>query len=150
MIHFETVFHRKFDQTFEGNYWRFENGLRLEVQLRNVTSNFLFSNSLIEAKTFKCDLGSILKYLGPPLPHRNPKSRQEILGYRALGTRMAPDDSDYRIPVERAIDDFFFNPDYSYLIGTSRDGGKAQILNLIVGRTVKSIDIEGCPTSDLA
>jgi hypothetical protein len=50
-----------------------------------------------------------------------------------------------RIPVERAIDDFFFNPDYSYLIGTSRDGGRAQIVNLIVGRTVKAIDIEGMP-----
>ncbi|MBK7842361.1 MAG: c-type cytochrome [Bdellovibrionales bacterium] len=50
-----------------------------------------------------------------------------------------------RIPVDRAIEDFFFNPDYSYLIGTSRDGGKAQILNLIVGRTIKTIDIEGMP-----
>ncbi len=50
-----------------------------------------------------------------------------------------------RIPVERAIEDFFFNPDYSYLLGTSRDGGRAQVVNLIVGRTVKAIDIEGMP-----
>ena len=43
------------------------------------------------------------------------------------------------------LDDFFFTPDYSALMATSRDGGKGQVVNLDVRRKIASIDIPGMP-----
>ena len=50
-----------------------------------------------------------------------------------------------RIPVPEPIDDFFFDPDYRNLIGTSRDGKKAYVINLNVGRDIAVIDMPGMP-----
>ena len=43
------------------------------------------------------------------------------------------------------LDDFFFDPPYEHLIGASRDGGQGQVVNLIVGRPIATIDLPGFP-----
>jgi WD40 repeat protein len=50
-----------------------------------------------------------------------------------------------RIGVPEPIDDFFFDPDYRHLIGASRDGDKAYVVNLNVGRDIAVIDLPGMP-----
>ncbi|MDX1654289.1 MAG: cytochrome D1 domain-containing protein [Candidatus Competibacteraceae bacterium] len=50
-----------------------------------------------------------------------------------------------RIKLEDYLDDFFFDPEYQHLIGASRDGGKGQVVNLIVGRPIADIDLPGMP-----
>jgi hypothetical protein len=50
-----------------------------------------------------------------------------------------------RIAVPEPIDDFFFDPDYRHLIGASRDGDKAHVVNLNVGRDIAVIDLPGMP-----
>jgi DNA-binding beta-propeller fold protein YncE len=50
-----------------------------------------------------------------------------------------------RIDVPEPLDDFFFDPDYRNLIGASRDGKKAYVVNLTVGRDIATIDLPGMP-----
>lgn len=50
-----------------------------------------------------------------------------------------------RIPVSQPIDDFFFDPDYRNLIGAARDGGKAVVVNLIVGHEIAELALPGMP-----
>ena len=50
-----------------------------------------------------------------------------------------------RIEVPESIDDFFFDPEYRNLIGASRDGKKAYVVNLNVGRDIAAIDLPGMP-----
>ena len=50
-----------------------------------------------------------------------------------------------RIEVSEPLDDFFFDPDYRNLIGASRDGGKAIVVNLNVGREIATIPMPGMP-----
>lgn len=50
-----------------------------------------------------------------------------------------------RIAVPEPIDDFFFDPPYRHLIGASRDGKKAFVVNLNVGRDIAMIDLPGLP-----
>jgi cytochrome c553 len=50
-----------------------------------------------------------------------------------------------RIRLQDYLDDFFFDQSYTHLIGASRDGGKGQVVNLLVGRTIATIDIPGMP-----
>lgn len=50
-----------------------------------------------------------------------------------------------RIKLEDYLDDFFFDPAYEHLIGASRDGGKGQVVNLIVGRAIATVDLPGLP-----
>lgn len=49
-----------------------------------------------------------------------------------------------RISVPEPIDDFFFDPPYRHLMGSSRDG-KAVVVNLNVGRDIKRLEIPGLP-----
>ncbi|MDK9723053.1 MAG: nitrite reductase [Rhodospirillales bacterium] len=49
-----------------------------------------------------------------------------------------------RIVVDGILDDFFFDPAYAHLIGASREG-KAQVVDLLAGRTIKSIELSGMP-----
>jgi mono/diheme cytochrome c family protein/DNA-binding beta-propeller fold protein YncE len=49
-----------------------------------------------------------------------------------------------RIEVPEPIDDFFFDPPYRHLMGSSRDG-KAVVVNLNVGRDIKRLEIPGLP-----
>ena len=50
-----------------------------------------------------------------------------------------------RIKLDDYLDDFFFDADYQHLIGASRQGGKGQVVNLIVGRPIAGIDLPGMP-----
>lgn len=50
-----------------------------------------------------------------------------------------------RIKLDEPLDDFFFDPDYRNLVGSSRDGGKAVVVNLDVGRPIATIDLPGLP-----
>lgn len=50
-----------------------------------------------------------------------------------------------RIAVDEPLDDFFFDPGYRHLLGSSRDGGRAVVVNLNVGRSIAQIDIPGLP-----
>lgn len=50
-----------------------------------------------------------------------------------------------RIVVSQPLDDFFFDPQYRNLIGAARDGGKAVVVNLIVGREIAELDLPGMP-----
>jgi hypothetical protein len=49
-----------------------------------------------------------------------------------------------RIEVPEPLDDFFFDPPYRHLMGSSRDG-KAVVVNLNVGRDIKRLEIPGLP-----
>jgi DNA-binding beta-propeller fold protein YncE len=59
-------------------------------------------------------------------------------------------DKKERFPVRRSevaepLDDFFFDPTYAYMIGASRDGGKAVVVNLDVRRPIKELPLPGMP-----
>jgi mono/diheme cytochrome c family protein/DNA-binding beta-propeller fold protein YncE len=59
-------------------------------------------------------------------------------------------DTKERFPVRRSevaepLDDFFFDPTYAYVIGASRDGGKAVVVNLDVRRSIKELPLPGMP-----
>ncbi len=50
-----------------------------------------------------------------------------------------------RIAIDEPLDDFLFDQDYRNLLGSSRDGHSAVVVNLNVGRTVARIDMPGMP-----
>jgi mono/diheme cytochrome c family protein/DNA-binding beta-propeller fold protein YncE len=50
-----------------------------------------------------------------------------------------------RIRVDDYLDDFFFDPSYTDLIGAARDNKNGQVINLVVGRKVADIDLTGMP-----
>ena len=50
-----------------------------------------------------------------------------------------------RAVLDDVLDDFFFAPGYAYLIGTSRDGGRGQVVNLDVRRRITTVDLPGLP-----
>ena len=50
-----------------------------------------------------------------------------------------------RSVLDEYLDDFFFTPDYSQLMATSRDGGKGQVVQLDVRRKIATVDVPGMP-----
>jgi mono/diheme cytochrome c family protein/WD40 repeat protein len=50
-----------------------------------------------------------------------------------------------RIKVSEPLDDFFFDPDYRNLIGAARDGMRAVVVNLNVGREIAELPLRGMP-----
>jgi WD40 repeat protein/cytochrome c553 len=50
-----------------------------------------------------------------------------------------------RIELKEPLDDFFFTPDYDYLLGSSRDGGRAVVVNLDVRHEIAELPIPGLP-----
>ncbi|KAB2912444.1 MAG: c-type cytochrome [Hyphomicrobiaceae bacterium] len=50
-----------------------------------------------------------------------------------------------RIEIDEPLDDFFFDPPYRHVLGSSRDGKSAVVVNLNVGRPIARIDIPGMP-----
>ncbi|RMF16646.1 MAG: cytochrome C oxidase Cbb3 [Gammaproteobacteria bacterium] len=50
-----------------------------------------------------------------------------------------------RIPVADYLDDFFFDPDYRYLIGASRSGGSAWVMDLDTRQPVTELALGGMP-----
>jgi WD40 repeat protein len=50
-----------------------------------------------------------------------------------------------RIIVDQPLDDFFFDPEYRNLIGTSREGDRGVVVNLIVGKQIAELPLPGMP-----
>jgi DNA-binding beta-propeller fold protein YncE len=50
-----------------------------------------------------------------------------------------------RAPLDDVLDDFFFAPDYAYLVGASREGGQGQVVNLDVRRRIGTVPLPGLP-----
>ncbi len=50
-----------------------------------------------------------------------------------------------RIILSEPIDDFFFDPQYRNLVGAARDGARAVVVNLIVGREIAQLPLSGMP-----
>jgi mono/diheme cytochrome c family protein/DNA-binding beta-propeller fold protein YncE len=50
-----------------------------------------------------------------------------------------------RIEVPEPLDDFFFDPAYRNLIGSAREGKSAIVVNLTVGRDIKTLELPGLP-----
>jgi mono/diheme cytochrome c family protein/DNA-binding beta-propeller fold protein YncE len=50
-----------------------------------------------------------------------------------------------RIHLDDYLDDFFFDPPYHHLIGAARNGKNGQVVNLIVGRKIADVDLQGLP-----
>lgn len=50
-----------------------------------------------------------------------------------------------RIMLDDYLDDFFFDQEYKHLIGAARNGKNGQVVNLIVGRKIADIDLQGLP-----
>ncbi|MFO1046667.1 MAG: cytochrome D1 domain-containing protein [Geminicoccaceae bacterium] len=50
-----------------------------------------------------------------------------------------------RIALEEPLDDFFFDPTYAHLIGSSRDGGRGVVVDLDAGREVAELPLPGLP-----
>jgi len=50
-----------------------------------------------------------------------------------------------RIAVAEPLEDFFFDPAYRHLVGSSRDGGRAVVLDLDTGQKVAPLDLPGMP-----
>ncbi len=50
-----------------------------------------------------------------------------------------------RIATAEPVDDFFFTPDYRFLIGAARDGERGVVVNLNVGREIAELPLSGLP-----
>lgn len=50
-----------------------------------------------------------------------------------------------RVPLAAPLDDFFFDPSYADVIGSSRDGGEAVVVNLDVRREIAALPLPGLP-----
>jgi DNA-binding beta-propeller fold protein YncE len=50
-----------------------------------------------------------------------------------------------RIVLTEVLHDFFFEPSYAQLVGASREGGMAQVVDLDVRRRIASVDTSGMP-----
>ena len=50
-----------------------------------------------------------------------------------------------RIELSGPLDDFFFGPDYRYLIGSARDGDRAVVVHLDVRREIAELPLPGLP-----
>jgi dihydro-heme d1 dehydrogenase len=58
--------------------------------------------------------------------------------------------SEARFPIRRIelsgpLDDFFFGPDYRYVVGSARDGDKAVVVHLDVRREIAELPLSGLP-----
>ncbi len=50
-----------------------------------------------------------------------------------------------RIVVDGFLDEFLFDPDYRYVVGSARGGEKGQVIDLDKGEVIASVDIPGMP-----
>jgi DNA-binding beta-propeller fold protein YncE/cytochrome c553 len=50
-----------------------------------------------------------------------------------------------RIVLDDVLDDFFFDQSYDHLIGSSREAGRGQVVNLNVRRRIATVDLPGLP-----
>ena len=50
-----------------------------------------------------------------------------------------------RVPLREPLDDFFFDPPYTHVIGSSRNGDRAVVVNLDVRREIAELPMPGLP-----
>ncbi|MDR9437141.1 MAG: cytochrome D1 domain-containing protein [Thiohalophilus sp.] len=50
-----------------------------------------------------------------------------------------------RIMLDDYLDDFFFDQSYKHLIGAARNANNGQVINMIVGRKIAEVDLQGLP-----
>lgn len=50
-----------------------------------------------------------------------------------------------RVSIDEPLDDFFFDQDYRHLLGSSRDGKSAVVIDIAAGQPVKRIPLPGLP-----
>ena len=50
-----------------------------------------------------------------------------------------------RTTLKEPLDDFFFDPSYTHLIGSSRDGGRGVVVDLDLGREIAELPLPGLP-----
>jgi WD40 repeat protein/cytochrome c553 len=50
-----------------------------------------------------------------------------------------------RAVLDEVLDDFFFSPDYAYVVGAARGGGAGQVVNLDVRRRIETVPLPGLP-----
>jgi DNA-binding beta-propeller fold protein YncE len=50
-----------------------------------------------------------------------------------------------RIDLSEPLDDFFFDPSYTHLLGSARDGGHGVVVHLYVGREIAQVPLTGLP-----
>lgn len=71
--------------------------------------------------------------------HNNENGMEEVMGAeKGLFARR-------RIDVTAPLDDFFFSPDYTELIGANREGETGVVVNLDVGREIANLPLPGMP-----
>ena len=74
------------------------------------------------------------------LAHSNEEGHEETLGNGNSGVFALR-----RIMVDEPLDDFFFDPPYRNLMGSSRDGKSGVVVNLNVGRPIRTVGLPGLP-----
>ncbi len=62
------------------------------------------------------------------------------VGYAAPARASAP----RRIALDEVLEDFFFTPDFRYVVGASRQG-RARVVDLEAGRTIATLELPGMP-----
>lgn len=50
-----------------------------------------------------------------------------------------------RIALDEPLDDFYFDPSYISILGASRDGGRAVVVDLDVGKAIAAVPLPGMP-----
>ncbi len=71
--------------------------------------------------------------------HSNERGMEEVLTDEAAPFPIR------RIELREPLDDFFFDPPYRHLFGSAREGGRAVVVNLIVGREIAEVPVGGLP-----
>ncbi len=73
------------------------------------------------------------------------KDAKEVWEIPYANAKNAADFTVRHIQSEDYLDDFFFDPDYKYLIGATRGGQQAQVIDLDSGKTIASLPLAGMP-----
>ena len=76
-------------------------------------------------------------YTGPMHDYRQDSGEESLVDPEKFPLR--------RIKLDQVLEDFFFDQSYQHLFGAAREGGKAQVVNLIVGRKIAELDLPGMP-----
>lgn len=83
-----------------------------------------------------------------PIAAADPRGGHALYGHGPFTEEMrrAARISEIRhIRLDTILDDFFFTQDYRHLLGASRDGGEAVVLDLVSGRVAARLPIAGMP-----
>jgi dihydro-heme d1 dehydrogenase len=86
------------------------------------------------------DKGGVTVYKGWAHDYRKDGGEGAVENWQAEG-----DFPIKRITTEDYLDDFFFDPDYINLIGTSREKHDGQVINLDAGKKIATIKMDGMP-----